>query len=751
MKPLSLKLRGAIGIQDGLGLDEVSIDFTRYEQGLIAIVGPNGSAKTTILDNCHPYLQLASREGALSNHFYLRDSYRDFTFEMGGAVYRSHILIDARTGKSEAYLYRNNEPLSDGKVNTYKAEIEKLLGSPDLFFRSIFAAQNAQSITALTAGERKELFLELLGLGRYELYSEYCKTRSDELEREIAGLHGRLDAMQGDIGKRQVVEQELLKYQQELAAIQEELRNLDAQISAGEKGIAENERRIAADQEKRVQAHDIRNELQALMGKRWKAKHNAEVEEENLRKQEKAIAAEIERKENIVGHKTEIEGAVARLQGFRSEEKAMGERRQELVAVEMEEQKTHHEYQSALQAYESNLRMVESRIEETKRQSSLVDQVPCRDIAGLPEQCKLLSSAIGARNRLNELENEKGSLSKPTNGFDGGYTERKKSIGYDAPSHEKVRKEIADLESKQWEALRDELLVAESVLSEKRQLLESVRKQVVSLTEKLEAELKDLAGQISVKEEKCKAIENSMLGQSFLEEHEGMKSALAELKREQKSMADSKARIIGDIAFREEMLKRLESLAGEVVALEQTIGSQVQKLEHWRILQRACSKDGIPALELDAAGPEVSRIANELLASTFGTRFQISFETTRMSKDGKKQIETFDIRVYGEEGEKKIEDLSGGQRVWIETALQEAIAIYLSEKSGREYLTSYADERDGALDPENKQHFLDMLRESFKLGRRHFTFVISQTPEIYEQIQQRLHLVPEKSAIEFVS
>ena len=121
-----------------------------------------------------------------------------------------------------------------------------------------------------------------------------------------------------------------------------------------------------------------------------------------------------------------------------------------------------------------------------------------------------------------------------------------------------------------------------------------------------------------------------------------------------------------------------------------------------------------------------------------------------MSKDNKKQLETFEIRVYGADGEKRIEDLSGGERVWIEKAIQEAIAIYLSEKSGKEYLTSYADESDGALDPDNKQHFLDMLRESFKLGRRHYTFVITQTPEIWGQIQQRVHLVPAEGRLEFV-
>jgi len=174
------------------------------------------------------------------------------------------------------------------------------------------------------------------------------------------------------------------------------------------------------------------------------------------------------------------------------------------------------------------------------------------------------------------------------------------------------------------------------------------------------------------------------------------------------------------------------------------IAGLLRKIEYWKLFQRACSKDGIPALELDAAGPAVSRIANDLLASSFGQQFQIAFETTKLSKDRKKQLETFAIRILGDGEEKHIEDLSGGERVWIERSISEAIAIYLSQKSGREYLTTYQDESDGALDPNNKQNYLTMVHESFVLGRRYFTFIITQTPEIWQQVDQRIHLSAEE-------
>ena len=56
MKPLRLTLKGFTGIRDGLGRDELTVDFELLGSGaqLVALVGPNGSGKTTIMDNAQP-------------------------------------------------------------------------------------------------------------------------------------------------------------------------------------------------------------------------------------------------------------------------------------------------------------------------------------------------------------------------------------------------------------------------------------------------------------------------------------------------------------------------------------------------------------------------------------------------------------------------------------------------------------------------------------------------------------------------
>ena len=58
MKIVSLTLKGFRGIRDGMGRDVLELDIERLTSGaaLVAIAGPNGRGKTTVMDNLHPAL-----------------------------------------------------------------------------------------------------------------------------------------------------------------------------------------------------------------------------------------------------------------------------------------------------------------------------------------------------------------------------------------------------------------------------------------------------------------------------------------------------------------------------------------------------------------------------------------------------------------------------------------------------------------------------------------------------------------------
>jgi exonuclease SbcC len=144
-------------------------------------------------------------------------------------------------------------------------------------------------------------------------------------------------------------------------------------------------------------------------------------------------------------------------------------------------------------------------------------------------------------------------------------------------------------------------------------------------------------------------------------------------------------------------------------------------LADWRWLARGLGREGVQALELDAAGPQVSALTNELLAEAYGTRFQLRLETQAAKADGKGVKETFEIIIADSERgrEGTGEDFSGGEQVIIGEALGLAVGIFHSQSSGVNLGTVARDETVGALDPESKRRYLSMIRNFLRVGRVH--------------------------------
>ncbi len=185
MQPLSLTLKGFRGIRDGLGLDELTLDFERLADGaeLIAVAGANGSGKTTVMDNLSPFATLPSRAamagpGGFSyyDHVYLPENVKDLTWAHEGRSYRSQVVIRLNgRRKTEAFLHMLDDSgrwqpmrlddgtLSDGKVETYTRCVESICGSAETFFTSVFSAQGKRQLNSYRNAEIKTLLADLLG------------------------------------------------------------------------------------------------------------------------------------------------------------------------------------------------------------------------------------------------------------------------------------------------------------------------------------------------------------------------------------------------------------------------------------------------------------------------------------------------------------------------------------------------------------------------------------------------------------
>jgi DNA repair protein SbcC/Rad50 len=174
--------------------------------------------------------------------------------------------------------------------------------------------------------------------------------------------------------------------------------------------------------------------------------------------------------------------------------------------------------------------------------------------------------------------------------------------------------------------------------------------------------------------------------------------------------------------------------------LEGQRGAAESDLADWQLLADSLGKSGLQALEVDAAGPELSALANDLLHTCVSTRWTVELETARRSSDGKKDIEGCDIRVVDTERgrEASAETLSGGERVIVGEAISLALSMVACRRAGVEGCTLIRDESGAALDPNNAAAYIAMLRRAAEIVGASKVLFVSHSEAVQEMADARI-------------
>lgn len=196
---------------------------------------------------------------------------------------------------------------------------------------------------------------------------------------------------------------------------------------------------------------------------------------------------------------------------------------------------------------------------------------------------------------------------------------------------------------------------------------------------------------------------------------------------------DELARLTGEREALGDPAKDLEELRRREADL-------VRDAADWTLLEKALGRDGVQALAIDAAGPTVSALANDLLSACYGPRFSLSLETTSLTKDGKKQREVFDVRILDAEAGREAKQGSGGEMILLEEGLRLGLAIFNAQRSGVPLRTLWRDETTGALSPENADKYIAMLRRAMELGGFERCLFVSHSPAVWSQADARIFI-----------
>jgi exonuclease SbcC len=147
-----------------------------------------------------------------------------------------------------------------------------------------------------------------------------------------------------------------------------------------------------------------------------------------------------------------------------------------------------------------------------------------------------------------------------------------------------------------------------------------------------------------------------------------------------------------------------EDLAGKV--------SQMQSLE------RAFGKDGVPAMLIEQALPQIETKANQILDRLSAGGMSVRFITQQQYKDSKRKDmrETMDILISDGAGTREYEMFSGGEAFRINFAIRLALSEVLAQRAGARLQTLVIDEGFGSQDEAGRQRLIEainMVRQDF--------------------------------------
>jgi exonuclease SbcC len=781
--------------------ETVSINFSALPGGLIALVAPNGAGKTTIMESIPAavFRGMPSREGALPHHVQgRRDAFVELDFSMGSTRRRSHIKIDGHAGNQEAYLYdADGTPLVSGKLKEYDAAITELVGMPDLFYASVFQSQGRKgNFLDLGKADRKALMIRMLGLEQLQVISDKAGKRATALEQEITvartklqNLDGQLSALEDLRHSLSVDEAKLQEAQGAVAAARTELQRLieeEARIKAS-LGRATELRRALGDlsleisslETKRVdllgrlannrklvgQAAEVRAAVTMLqtLEKELTAKRDAIVQADQERE---TLLEEQQKTQAHALQAADLDRRIADLVRAAGDAKS-----QTLINLDAEirqAEKNVNTCGSALARSEDKIEALVHDLGQKQLQAKVLGEIPCGD--AFPT-CSLISNAVFARDAIADIEETlseerqglamvRQDLARDQEALKQMQVKRTEIAA--APVEEpaevlELREQVAQLRKQAQgpEAgsaiiairsaiakLQAEAQAIETRIAEARKTADLLPRLETAETRiaELEAEIAQVDQECTVKAGKVAELERELAVAPSQQTIDAAAAARVAAEQSLKTQEEVVGYHQGRVAAGKARIADLEALQPERDALADRLEDLFTHLADWKHLQRAFGKDGIQALEIDAAGPEVSALINDLLVSCFGPRFTLSFETTAAKADGKGEKEVFDIRIIDNERgrEGKLETLSGGEKVILNEAISLALAIYNSRKSGLRFETLFRDETAGALDPQNAERYMQMLRRALELGGFHQLVFIAHSQDLWEQADARV-------------
>lgn len=293
-----------------------------------------------------------------------------------------------------------------------------------------------------------------------------------------------------------------------------------------------------------------------------------------------------------------------------------------------------------------------------------------------------------------------------------------KEIGYDAAEHDRIRR-LAQVNQAETD-LRD-LERAQAAL------------------EPIQSEIGNLQSQISNLEAELTTQQTDY--QTALAALAAAETAAPDLEQAQRALLDLQEQeniLRAEVGMARQQVAVLDDLRARRTALETERAALAQNIARYKQLERAFSKDGVPALLIEQALPQIEAKANELLDRLSNGEMSIRFQTQRELKTREDPRETLDIIISDRAGSRDYEMYSGGEAFRANFAIRLALSEILAQRAGARLQTLVIDEGFGSQDTLGRQRLIEainMVKDDFAK-----ILVITHIDELKEAFPTRIEV-----------
>lgn len=717
---MSLSLRGAKGIRS---TDEINIDFSKYEDGILAVIGANGSGKSTLLEFASPYPQLLTRGGALRSHFYLKDSHRIIVYkDETGKLYKLSTFLAAHVDSGLVKYYAetsddNGETWQtvkdcDGNLDTYKTYVEETFGSLAVYLRTAFftrgKVKGISDIASATKGERIELLSQLYGTDNLSAMHDIAKSRMKDIEKDMELYSGAED-------EKKETEEQIKRQQANLERIKIELKETETLISDTEKKLADTKEKQEEFNKRCGQSGNL------LQAKADNENRFIELTDHLKNLKDHKIKNDFYKanKDKIAEYKETYQNSLP----MQNKIKTLSDKIREKADEVLDFTKQVGDAKEIFDAEERKLASADQRIEAAKENTfDIGDTCPT---CGAKLSAKRKADLMKAQEHI---DNEIKALVEWKNVQKGIVKEAKDKFNKLKTQLTSAEKKKKELES-EYNELDASYQTTQAYLDIHEEYAEYMNY----------AEVSNLEGDIEKIEKQLKVTEDFLLSIKDLNIVD-YKTQIENLEAKRKELEEDRLRLSVDKATTESVIKQTEEAFELLKEKCEKIVSLTKDYSDYSILEKAYANSGIQALELEAAIPEIATLTNSILTSSYGDKFQVAFSTVRQGKE--KLVDDFCIDVTNTESgyTTPIELLSAGEKIWVIQSLYFAFSIIRMQRTGFSFKVRFIDESDGELDSEKRLEYIQMIKSVNEQAGSRLTVLVTHSQELKDLIQQSINL-----------